>query len=507
MDYENVKFFRRRQFVLGPTYVSYEGWRQLKVSDTCLLTLHPDLNTTVVENGDNKAVLIGYAIDPCQPELTDETILERFVDPDIILNDVISGLQKLSGRFILIVKLSSGVWLFPDACALRQVNYCTDEKGMTWCASQAETLAEHFGFQHDEEFLHYRDYAVSVLTKEEFWFINDRTPYREVKCLLANHYLDLIHGKVVRFWPVADCIGSLSIDESIRLSSPILQNGIRVSADRFDLKFGISAGSDSRRSLAAAKKVTDKILFFTHTPRSYNADMDIPTRLLPMLGIEHYEIGLQSMDSRFRDLYERSATWARKSRGQIAYSMLKYFGSEATVLNSNLSEIHQCWYWLPKSRINGEGLALATRLNHPLAVNEFQRWIDDAESACAISGMNILVLFDYELRSRWVTAALSEYDIAHETFNPYNNRYLCCLELAVNERYRRGQRLDMIIRQIKYMWPEVLTEPINPEEHLMLKIKQFLLRSIVHKMITPWIPVYQYARYVKLKRAFNQSHN
>jgi len=502
--YNRVKYFRRRQFVLGPEHIDYEGWARMKVADKYLLTIHPDLPATIVEDGAKKAVLLGYAIDPYHSESTDEDILKRFLGTSLSLDAVISGLEKLSGRFVLLIVSPTGKWLFPDTCALRQVNYCYDDQGAIWCASQPETLAERFGFQYDEEVLSYRELAISALTKEEYWLINDRTPYREVKYLLANHYLDLSQGKAFRFWPVRECIGSLSMDDSIKHASPIIQNSIKSAANKFNLKMGISAGSDSRRSLAATRDVTEKIYYFTHTPGSYGADMEIPARLLPKLGIEHHKHDLQRMSPEFRKYYESSATWARERRGNIAFTALRKFGSEATVLNSNISEIHQCWYWLPKSKINGEGLAIATRLNHPLAIKEFQRWIDGAKTACEQSEMNILVLFDYELRSRWVTAALSEYDIAHETFNPYNNRYLSCMELAIDERYRRGQRLDMIIKQIKYMWPDVLIEPINPEQDAMRKIKQFILSFIIHKAITPWLPAYQYLKYLRLKRLFNQ---
>jgi len=499
---DRVKFFRRRQYLLGPKYLDYEGWNRIDINEKSLLTIHPDLTTTIVENGNNKVVLLGYAIDPFNPELINSEILQRFVDGYISLDNVVCGLEKLSGRFVLIVKCCEGMWLFPDPCALRQITFCFDEHNAIWCASQAEILAERFGFKYDEEAISYRNSPAYSDSKEEFWLINDRTSFREIKYLLANHYLDLLEGSVKRFWPVADCIGSLSVEESIRLSTPILQNSIKAAADRFDLKMGITAGSDSRRSLAAAKNVCDKIFFFTHTPRNDTTDMDIPARLLPKLGIKHHTFEIQPMSDEFRELYECSATWARERRGQVAHTALINFGPDATVLNSNLSEIHQCWYWLPKSKINGEGLSMATRLNHRFAINEFQRWLDDAKPACEASGMNILVLFDYELRSRWAAAAFYEYDIAYETFNPYNNRYLSCLELSVSERHRRGQRLDYIIKQIKYMWPEVLREPINPGKNIRAKIKEFILRSIIHKTITPWFPIVEYLRYLKFRRSY-----
>ncbi len=508
LTYDRVKFFRRRQFVLGPVFVDYEGWKRVKVEDKYLLTVHPDLLSTVVEQEGNIAVMLGYAIDPYRPDLTEEGILQRFVCSPKSAAEIISGLEGLSGRFVLIVRCRAGLWLFHDAVALRQVQYCRNEQGAIWCASQAETLSEQLGLDYDEEVLSYRNMPAYQASKDGFWLLNDRTPYREIRNLLPNHYLDLRRAKAFRYWPAAECIGSLSVDESIQFCTPILQNSIKAAARRFDLWMGISAGGDSRKSLAAAKDAKDKINFFTTTPSQVSMrlnDVKIPARLLPRLGLKHHSLGLQFMSQEFREYYECSATWARERTGHIAYTMLKCLGPHATVLNSNISEVAQRVYWLPKSKINGEGLAMISGLNHPFAIAEFQKWVDGAQHACQAAQMNIMDLFFLEQRmGRWATAAFSEYDIAHETFNPYNSRYLHCLMLAIKERYRRNRRWAVIIKHIKYMWPEVLSEPLNPPDRIFDKIQQFIRRFIIHKTITPWFPVYEYLRYLKAKRRFKR---
>lgn len=505
---ERVKFFRRRQFLLSPEHIEVEGWKNLEVDDKCLLTIHPDLRTTVVEQQENKVVMLGYAIDPYQPDLTEEGILQRFIRSVSSLADVISGLEKLTGRFVLIVKCRQGLWLFHDAVALRQVQYCRDKQGEIWCASQAETMAERLGFDYDEEVLNYRNIPAYRASKDEFWLLNDRTPYRGVWNLLPNHYLDLRQAKAFRFWPAAGCMPSLSVDESIQLCTPILRNSIKAAAMRFDLRMGISAGGDSRKTLAASKDVKDRIYYFTHTPTQQSMlvnDVKIPARLLPKLGLEHHNLGRQFMSDEFRKYYECSATWARETRGHIAYTLFQQFGPNTMVLNSNISEVAQCIYWLHKSKITGETLALISGLNHPFAISEFQKWVDGAQLACQKAKMNILDLFFLEQRmGRWATAAFSEYDIAHETFNPYNNRHLHCLMLGISEHHRRNRRWDVIIKHIKYMWPEVLLEPINPPDRISDKVQQFIRRFILHKTITPWFPVYEHLRYLKLKRHFRR---
>ena len=107
------------------------------------------------------------------------------------------------------------------AASVRQVNYCRDDQGVVWCASQAETLAEYLDLEYDEEVLSYGICLNTGQARDEFWLVNDRTPYRDVRNLLPNHYLDLRQGRAVRYWPREGCIPSLSVDESNKLCTPI----------------------------------------------------------------------------------------------------------------------------------------------------------------------------------------------------------------------------------------------------------------------------------------------
>lgn len=502
---DRKKFYRRRQFVLGPRFLDYEGWRQLRPFDEFCLTVHPDLQVTVAEGQGNTAVLLGYAIDPSRTSASDDDILQGLVEKPLTVERVVAALDPLGGRFVLLVKSPEGRWLFHDACGLRQVNYHAGTRGSMWCASQPDLIAEQLGFAYDADALAFRDLPEYRRTTEDFTFIGDRTPFREVKYLLPNHLLDLDSGCTTRFWPAPGWLEPRSPSAAIELMRPILQNGIAAAAVRFRVHFGISAGCDSRKSLAAARAVKDKIVFFTHTPQpGSKADMDIPARLLPTLGIKHHGVVLQKMIGDFEQCYRDSVTWARERHGHISHTALCQFGPDITVLNSNISEYSQVCFWLPKSHLTGEGLALLKRLNHPIAIGDLQRWLDGARTVCEISGMNVLVLFDLEVRSRWVANTLAECDIGYESFNPYNNRRLFEVELSVGERYRRGKRLDFPIRLIKSMWPEVLREPINPESGVLQKVQRLLLDKVIHRTVTPWLPAMQYLKYLKLKSEFKR---
>jgi len=97
-------------------------------------------------------------------------------------------------------------------------------------------------------------------------------------------------------------ISNISMNECIDRVSSLLKNTIKAATLRFDLKMGITAGCDSRKSLAATKEVKDKITYYTHTPvKGGEADIEIPSRLLPRLGLKHHAINLQPMDDEFKD--------------------------------------------------------------------------------------------------------------------------------------------------------------------------------------------------------------
>lgn len=510
-----TKYFRRRQFILSPEQYSYDGWKKYRVAERYFLSVHPDLSVKQVKHMSNTITLLGYSIDPQQYKQNQEDVLYNIVKNANDINDIIKNFEIMSGRFVVISEIQNQIYLFNDACGLKQIVYCFDQKGKMWCASQAESLSEKLGYPLDKEVVDFLNSPVIHAIKSDFWLPNNRTFYREISHLLPNHYLDINLGKTVRFWPTKKCIESLSVEEGVKRASNVIKNAICAASNMFDLKMSISAGIDSRKTLAATQEVKQQITYFTHAPGNEFKDAEnpallvpkiplidvkVPAALLSRLHIKHNVLKQKIMDDGFRAYYESSATYARETKGHNAYNVFHYFGAETNILNSNVSEITQCNYWLPKKEINGEGLAIVTGLYHPMATREFDNWLKGAKEACEDSGIDILSLFHWEQRGgRWVAASFSEYDIAHDSFTPYNNRYLNKTLLGISDRYRRDRMWYVSHKIIRSLWPEVLSVPVNPPEKMRKKIMAFIRRQILHKYVTPWIPIYEYARYLRKK--------
>jgi hypothetical protein len=72
---------RYGQFYIGPTRPkTIMNWSNFNIGDsTCLLT-HPQLHVTQVSSGESQVTMIGYLLDPDNPEHSDEIILRSLAE-------------------------------------------------------------------------------------------------------------------------------------------------------------------------------------------------------------------------------------------------------------------------------------------------------------------------------------------------------------------------------------------------------------------------------------------
>ena len=77
--------------------------------------------------------------------------------------------------------------------------------------------------------------------------------------------------------------------------------------------------------------------------------------------------------------------------------------------------------------------------------------------------IHILDLFYWEhWAGNFAAMSQAEWDIVQEVFTPYNCRRLLTNMLSVDERLRDHDETVFYRELINELWPEVLSEPINP---------------------------------------------
>ena len=477
-NYDRERLLFRRQFILGPTFAEGFGtWRHLRVGPSLCLTIHPDMPIYLAQGGDKSVALLGYILDPDEPKATDADIVRKLLfhlESRETPEDFVRLTYPFGGRWILIVDNGRVPWLFNDPCGYRQVCYTRRTSHGLWCASQPGLLAEILGFAPNQEAMNF--IRTFRRRQPEYWWPVGSSPFSEVRHLLPNHHLDLKSGTDHRFWPVDD-ITPRPLEEVVTESARLLQRLIVSASHRFGLALSMTAGKDTRLLLAASRPLRDVLYCYTLqywdlTPES--PDIQVPSRLLPRLGLVHHVIHCpSSMDRGFAEVYRRNVTTAHDAYGPIVQALYHHFPQNKVSMKGCAAPITGVHYrrrlrrQRPEAADGGEvdRLTLAQVAKMPeqdFALEAFDRWLSDVNET-NVEGFDPLTLFLWEDREgNWQSMTQLEGDISREIFVPYDCRLLLANMLSVPEPYRTKPAYLLHEKMMLHLWPEVLSEPINP---------------------------------------------
>lgn len=492
---ESVLGFRR-QFVMGPRVVDhFPHWKRTTIRGGLCITAHPDLATSQVIEDDRSITLLGFILDPTNPAATDLDIingllhqLREEVDLDIILQ----ATCRFGGRWILIVDNGRQTRLFHDAAGFRQVYYTQfPNTGANWCASEAGVIAGLLGVTQDPDA---QEFITSYeRVNREYWWPGDSSPYANIRKLLPNHYLDLNTWACHRYWPTVD-LPELPLEECVQLSSEILQGMMESAARRFPLALTVTAGWDSRVALAATKRIRNDVLYFTlmHWELSRKSDdIRIPSRLLPKLGVHHHVIACpSSMDEPFAKIYNRNVTTAHEVYGTIAQGLWNAFPPDRVMVKAVVSEVGRYWYRQPipeatNTTLSAEMVAKAVEMApNAFVLTAFDRWLAGCDRSRNVELLDLL--FWEQRMGSWQAMSQLEWDIVQDVVTPFNCRTLLTHFLSVDRTYKEPMNPIVHTELMKRMWPEVLSEPINPSKkkrHVATAIRQFVTDSGMRRIV------------------------
>src|SRR3990170_5212859 len=495
MKYDTQRLLFRRQFVLGPRFIAgLPNWKRLSVRATINITLHPDLPACQARKGGMSISLLGYILDPYRPQASDADIVERLLsdlEAGRTAEAVIESTYPLGGRWILVVDDGSTVLLFTDPIGYRQAFYSLAASSV-WCGSQPGILAEVLDLRVDpgaSAFI--RAYR---RRQPEYWWPGDSSLYKEVRHLLPNHYLDLQTGTPHRFWPHHE-LPERTVEEVVPENARLLEGLIESASHRFELALTVTAGRDTRLLLAASKAIWHRLYCFTTMHwhlTSDHPDVQIPSRLLPRLGVRHHVIKCPSrMNKEFRETYERNVSAAHDVYGPIAEGLCHQYPQDKVCMQGTGSPLTyfpiELRRWREDSGKDTSPETLAWFMERwvglprgqAFALQALDRWLSGADQ----SGVDIVDLFYWENREgNWAAMGQSECDIAQEAFVPYNCRLFLANALSVPEALRGGPSYTLQDNMTRYLKPEVLGEPINPPyRHTAVSTVREFLNSPVRK--------------------------
>ncbi|MDY7077380.1 MAG: hypothetical protein SXV54_10705 [Chloroflexota bacterium] len=370
----------RSQFILGPSFIDeFKSWKRIRVNDSIYLTVHPNLSTSQAIYRDKSITLLGFMLDPDNSEVGDFDIVSNLVRSFFSCDDLFRRTTKFGGRWILIANDGRETRLFNDATGLRQVYYTDIHQAKDiWCASQPGIVARMLNLQMDEEAVDFINY---IRFKKEYWWPGDSSPYKEIKHLLPNHYLNLETGHCYRYWPSRG-LNELSLDEAIEKISRTLSGLMQSASNRFDLALALSSGWDSRLVLASCREIRHRISYYSTRkpgmPRNH-ADIKVPSRLLSRLGLKH-DIIDQNVELRgeFVEIFKKNVSFAHDEVLPRMQANLDHYNLSKVAVTGSVSEVARCHYRLPESeKVTALKLSsLAPNMeDHPFVIKFFEKWL------------------------------------------------------------------------------------------------------------------------------------
>lgn len=461
------------QFVLGPEFPkSLASWRRYTLADGLALATHPQLPVTRVAEGDRALTLIGFALDPDLPTADDVDILLYLLERYDSLEALIAATARLGGRWLLIAQAGAERHLFQDALGLRQVFY-TDPRATsgTWAMSQPGLALELLKLTPEREALDFID-SFEFRCFTEYRWPAAASPFQELRRIQPNHVLDLQTGEARRFWPTST-LRRLPVGCAIEDVARLMTGLVRAAAHRYDLALAITAGIDSRLVLAVSREISDRISYVTIRQARMaddHPDVVVPARLLERLALPREVVRARaSMSPAFSWSYKRSVFLAHDHYGADAEAILRRFGRRKVVMTGSGAEVARCSfrdrYALARwRRPSARDLARLQQMGeHPLALRHFAEWLGDARNH---HGVPLLDLFEWEQgHGSWLASTQLEFDIAwRDIFTPYNCRAVLTALLGVEERYRKAPHYILFRRITETLWPDLLSEPINPRQ-------------------------------------------
>lgn len=480
---ENLKF--RRQFVLSNSESAiFDGWKNLLLSrpeKDFYLSSHPDLDVIKVSGASKDLLLLGYIIDPYHPERDSETILFHLAKYEHF-DEIVAASFNLGGRFAIILSDISGIKIFNDAMAFREVYYMSNSN-VAACGSTPDILMQLFGLHQDMDPELQQFYNSKAFNSPERIWIGDKTPIEGVKHLLPNHYLDLESGTCKRFWPIVK-IKKISIKPAIELMSDILSGTYKAASLRFSIHQGLTSGWDTRLLLAASRNFIKEIHYYFirgfkgDEIKKGSVDYFISSEIAQKFGLDHEIIETENITATedFARIYYANNLFARPKLLSVFYhAYLNNYENTITISGTGGNEILRLLRITGRNDCSSLNIAKIWKYeSFPFIKNNIELWLHSNYSLKKTNFKMIDIFIWEQMFANWGTLSGSEQDIVRDELRPFNNRAFISNYIQLPDKYRYPDYPLGHIRIIEKLWPELLKFEMDIKYYKLKKVLRLL---------------------------------
>ena len=464
------------QFVLtqDPEFIP-ASWNTREKASWVLAT-HPSLPITDArtEKGDHFGWIIGYPITSDFQLCSKEIVFSVAVNEKLQDQVIESNLYEMGGRFVGIFLSGGFSRLYLDPCGSLSVVYSTEVPVVT----STPSLIDSDLHQWDRELINALKMPDSGL-----WYPSGVTPRKFVSRLLPNHYLDLSRWHAVRHWPNESGLeADADSNESVRKIVSIVGGNISAVAKKHSLYLNLTAGRDTRKVLACARKKLDRIQFFTFFPGKETVDSHVACVLSSKFNLNHILLPVEHANKNKLD------NWLFRTghcvSGEIwrIHQTQRHLDVDRAVLPGLCGELGRGQKWREndheKSKINAK--ELLNRYGIPTYDKILTRTEDWLAEVAHFNTFLILDLMYIEQRlGCWCgPQTYGADDFFRCVILPFSHRQIFESMLTLPFEYKKRKQLTIDI--CKQEWPELLDLPFNELPGLIAKLMKYKKKVMWH---------------------------
>lgn len=413
--------------------------------------------------GDRSLLIYGLILNPRNPAQTTEDIAKSLLLCDS-LDAFLRATLSLGGTYLLCWQSPVGSFVVPDSGALRPCFYYHSE-GQTYLGSSAKGLFEQLP-PGQQPPLEDTDFFQTAFAKKGL-FVMGHTPWRGLRQLLPNHYLDLETGTTHRYFPV-EKLQPRSPSSVLTEVIDLLRGQIEAATNRYTLALPLTAGWDSRVLLAVSRS---KLGHYsgTYTMRhpfmtDRHEDVRIPPKLAATAGMTHqFYTNTGETHPQDEQLLENEVDSPNPRNPAMHTNVYNAHLADQLIISGITSETAKRYYGEERI-LQPERLAILTGYGeHPFVVESLNEWLENARPVAEL-GYDILDFFHWEFNvGSSVAREVTEINLSRsKVFPPFNHKQLIDLLLRVPPNHRDMYDHQVYRKIIRTCWPELLRHRVNP---------------------------------------------
>lgn len=447
-------------FITNNTTIKVDGFNKVNCKDFFIYS-HKNLSVTLAENKNCNLAILGFIINPFQPNLSNLDITKHITNLGS-KNEILSYLEKCSGRFVLLINLNKDTFVVNDFMAQRQVYYYFKDH-FTYLSSNEKLLLDTLNLTPE---ISNKKQNLSndpvFLNIQEHWFLDLTSWDNRLHQLLPNHILNC-KTKITERIPFYNK-ESLTYNNVVNQSSFIIKKSILAISKRYKLQVPITSGYDSRLMLAACLSENLKMKNFIFNRKGTYVKRDVKTAKILA---KKYDLNFNIIDPK-----QLSEDFISKFKSQFIIPRILQKTQNIQWFKNNKQEekhinIVGVGGGLLKAFYNQNKFNSAEEIIKEVSVNKNKnnleailKWLKTIKN----NRLNKSDLFFLEIRTGlWANKTALELDFAElEEFSPFNNKYFV-YSILDNTSIKQRKTLQFYNDLLEQTHLEITSIPLNPK--------------------------------------------